>query len=358
MRASRTNAKVSAWAHLNGTYDFNRTPLAPPGIRILIHEKSDKRTSWSPHALDGWYIGPATESYRCYKVWVWETRATRICDTISWFPTKITMPLASPTDLILAGVQDIVQALNDPAPATVFKNLNDSHVEALRQLTSLLTGITPSGNAAVKEPLTPAKSLRVVSTLDPLPSGNNAPATPALTTPLRVVPQPSATVHVHAAPLKAASPDPNAVDTYDNTTGPTGKKRRKRRKKKVISAKAPKKVRFQQGTRNGRTTKKISPRTVSQSKTQYPLPPSRPLPTHNYPTRANSKRTRAAHTKSASHQAAAALSQTTSHSAFNLFSDVSTPIAELADFTEHFALHGNAFNPDTGKIAEYAELRN
>jgi hypothetical protein len=25
-------------------------------------------------------------------------------------------------------------------------------------------------------------------------------------------------------------------------------------------------------------------------------------------------------------------------------------------FTDHFALHGNAFNPDTGQLAEYSEL--
>jgi hypothetical protein len=58
LRSSRANPKHSAWSQLNGTFDFNRTPLAPPGIRVLVHEKPDKRTTWSPHASDGWYIGP------------------------------------------------------------------------------------------------------------------------------------------------------------------------------------------------------------------------------------------------------------------------------------------------------------
>jgi hypothetical protein len=39
MTGSRINPQLSAWAQINGHFDFNRTPLAPPGIRVLIHEK-------------------------------------------------------------------------------------------------------------------------------------------------------------------------------------------------------------------------------------------------------------------------------------------------------------------------------
>ena len=52
LRGSRINPKLSAWAQVNGPFDFNRTPIAPPGIRVLAHEKPDNRTTWSPHALD------------------------------------------------------------------------------------------------------------------------------------------------------------------------------------------------------------------------------------------------------------------------------------------------------------------
>ena len=344
LRGSRINPKVSAWAYLNGTFDFNRTPIAPPGIRVLIHEKSDKRTSWSPHALDGWYIGPALDSYRCYKVWVWETRATRICDTISWFPTKITMPLASANDLILAGVTDIVQALSDPSPGTVLSALTDSHVTALRDLTALLSGIQSSGNNAPATP-TPAPPLRVVTPKNATPQKSAA-------APLRVVPT-----------IESPNDD---IDTYDNTTGPAGKKRRRRRKKKTSTKSTEqKKVRFQPGTTNGRVTKTISPRTVSQSKTQYPTPapPNKTkssVPKHSYATRASSKSTRA--TRSVRHLAAAALIATPYVSPFNLFgpspSNTDEPQFDTNEAAQHFALHGNAFNPDTGKIAEYAELRN
>ena len=67
---AQLNPKLSAWAQLHGTFDFNRTPLAPPGIHVIVHEKPGNRTSWSPHGLDGWYTGPAIESYHCYTCWI------------------------------------------------------------------------------------------------------------------------------------------------------------------------------------------------------------------------------------------------------------------------------------------------
>jgi hypothetical protein len=88
LRSSRLNLRLSAWAKVNGAFDFNRTPIAPPGIRVLVHETPSAQSSWSPHAVDGWYVGPAADSYRCYRIWIWETRAERISDTLAWFPKK------------------------------------------------------------------------------------------------------------------------------------------------------------------------------------------------------------------------------------------------------------------------------
>ena len=141
LRGSRINPKLSAHAQMHGAFDFNRTPLAPPGIRVLVHIKPSERTTWSPHGADGWYVGPALESYRCYTVWMWDTHATRICDTLAWFPTKVQMPLASSNDLILAGIKDILHALHNPSPGSPLAPLTDSHYDALTTLTTILTSV-------------------------------------------------------------------------------------------------------------------------------------------------------------------------------------------------------------------------
>ena len=55
LRGSRINPHLSAWAQVHGAYDFNRTPIAPPGTHVLVHEKPDARKTWAPHAVDAWY---------------------------------------------------------------------------------------------------------------------------------------------------------------------------------------------------------------------------------------------------------------------------------------------------------------
>jgi hypothetical protein len=95
------------------------------------------------------------------------------CDTLSWFPTKVTMPLASSTDLIVAGIHNIVAALNNPSPGSALAPLSDSHVTVLHQLTTILTNIIHSEPNTISEPtsclniapLIPTKSATIVTNL-------------------------------------------------------------------------------------------------------------------------------------------------------------------------------------------------
>jgi hypothetical protein len=38
LQSSRLNPQLSAYKHLQGTFYFNRTPLAPPGCKVIIHK--------------------------------------------------------------------------------------------------------------------------------------------------------------------------------------------------------------------------------------------------------------------------------------------------------------------------------
>jgi hypothetical protein len=51
---SRINPRMSAYAQLNEHFDFNSTPLAPPGTRIIAHATPYQRASRDPHGLDGY----------------------------------------------------------------------------------------------------------------------------------------------------------------------------------------------------------------------------------------------------------------------------------------------------------------
>jgi hypothetical protein len=83
---SRINPRISAYAQLNGNFDFNRTPMAPPSTRIIAHEKPDQRVSWDPHGVDGHYLGPEVYHYRCYQAHIKKTKGTQIVDNVEFFP--------------------------------------------------------------------------------------------------------------------------------------------------------------------------------------------------------------------------------------------------------------------------------
>jgi hypothetical protein len=89
LRTSRINPKLSAATHIFGQYDFNRAPMLPPGTLIIAHETPNRRRTWAPHGQDGWYVGPALEHYRCYKVYITKTRGDRIVETVEFFSRDI-----------------------------------------------------------------------------------------------------------------------------------------------------------------------------------------------------------------------------------------------------------------------------
>ena len=58
LRTPRGNPKLSSYTYLFGNFDFNKTPLAPPGTKVLIHKKSADRGLWDYHGVEEWYIDP------------------------------------------------------------------------------------------------------------------------------------------------------------------------------------------------------------------------------------------------------------------------------------------------------------
>ena len=88
LRPSHLNPRMSAEAIMNGPFDFNRTPIAPLGTKVLVHEKPAVRGTWAPHAINGWYVGPARQHYRCYTVYIPSTKGTRQSETVKFSHMK------------------------------------------------------------------------------------------------------------------------------------------------------------------------------------------------------------------------------------------------------------------------------
>jgi hypothetical protein len=85
----RGRSGKSSWEDLFGPRDFNAVPLAPIGIKVVAHVPPSERASWAQHGLIGYYIGPAHEHYRCYRIWIPATKAIRVSDCCEWYPADI-----------------------------------------------------------------------------------------------------------------------------------------------------------------------------------------------------------------------------------------------------------------------------
>lgn len=276
LRGSRINPQLSAWAQVHGPFDYNKTPLAPPGIRVLIHEKPSVRETWAPHAVNGWYLGPAPLHYRSYRVWVNETSAERISDTLVWFPTKVVMPTVSSADAAEAAARDLISALLHPSAASPLAPLGDSKTAALRELATIFGQITDSSTDHPDE--TPSASLN----REPQ-QGDNATSSAitfapnaTLVEPVAVQPpgtlprvetvptKKAAATHLHARvrpvplPRVAAEKAPTDPDgfTYIGRTGNSGRRRR-------MANKAPKAA---------PKTTAGTPKELPSSRTEVPVP--------------------------------------------------------------------------------------
>ena len=154
LRPSRLNPILLAEAQLNGAFEFNRTPLGPPGTRFIVQETPDNRHTWAPHGVDRWYLGPAPDHYQFHRVYIPRTRAERIAKTVQFFPHNFPIPSRSSTSAATADAHTLAKALLQPTP-TPFATLGDNQFTAIQTLSHIFSNVTASPPTApdLKAPL-------------------------------------------------------------------------------------------------------------------------------------------------------------------------------------------------------------
>ena len=139
LRTSRVNPALSAYTYLFGNYDFNKTPLAPPGTKVLIHKKSNTRGSWDYHGVEGWYVGPSQEHYRCLKCFNPETFSEVDTDTLKLIPNITPIPVYTDFDVVKQAVADILHVLKTSSKNNIPSVLKGNEIHnAFRQISMLL----------------------------------------------------------------------------------------------------------------------------------------------------------------------------------------------------------------------------
>ena len=122
LRTSRANPNLSAYSYIHGIFNFAATPLAPPGTKVVAHLDPSQRGTHDLNGELGWYIGPALSHYRCVECYFPKTRATRICDTVTFFPQHVPFPTVTTQDYLKQAAEDIIHILLHP-PKSNFPSL-------------------------------------------------------------------------------------------------------------------------------------------------------------------------------------------------------------------------------------------
>jgi hypothetical protein len=205
LRASRVNPQLSAYAQVFGAFDYSKTPIPPPGMRVLAHVLPADRASFAPHSIQGYSIGPAMEHYRCFKIFVPSTGGTRIADTVRWFPHgDLKMPIASKESLLHAAIQDLSATIKSTVKNSILPPENTTNRQTLLDLHELFT----------KPKAAPHTLPRVVS-----PPANTAtlprvaPVQPGIAAFPRVAPPPTITPPPAPSPTAAPPTTPRMQST-------------------------------------------------------------------------------------------------------------------------------------------------
>lgn len=105
-----------AHAYLFGEFNYNTHPLAPLGTAVDMHLVPTAREMWLPHSATGYHMGISFEHYRCYRIWIKETRAKMIGNTVFFKHKYLTMPTITNADALLIAGKDMQSALKGAVP--------------------------------------------------------------------------------------------------------------------------------------------------------------------------------------------------------------------------------------------------
>ena len=115
---------------IHGDFDYNQTPLPPPGCKITIDDRAGERRTWAEHVSRVFYAGPAMEHYRNCHCYLLNTKSTRVSNTVEFFHHQFQLPQMSLQDHLeekLSELVDLLQAKKNTNELPPSAGLNKLH---------------------------------------------------------------------------------------------------------------------------------------------------------------------------------------------------------------------------------------
>ena len=74
-------------------------------------KKPTKRT-WSPHSIDGYYLGTSPDHYRAHRIYVKATGAERVSQPVYFKHKYLTNPTVTHADRVVQAARELCNALS------------------------------------------------------------------------------------------------------------------------------------------------------------------------------------------------------------------------------------------------------
>ena len=123
---------------------IKKTPLPPPGTKVLAHVLPIDHRSFDPHAIKGFSVCLAMEHYRCFKIFIPSTGGIHIADTVIWFPQgSLKLPIPSKDELLCSAIEDLRTTLQSSVKNNILTPEGTTHRKKLIDLNDIFKNCDP-----------------------------------------------------------------------------------------------------------------------------------------------------------------------------------------------------------------------
>ena len=140
---SRLHSHMSSFTHMDSPFDYNTTPIAPPGIKILVYETPQQHKTWDQHGIDAWYIGYCLDHYRCHKTYAPATPGKLIAHTVYFFPHDFAVPANNHQDDLARSIRYLTTALQHRYLRTPLQPVGDKQFATIQALENIFCPYIP-----------------------------------------------------------------------------------------------------------------------------------------------------------------------------------------------------------------------
>ena len=140
LRTSQQNSKILAYEHMEGSFDWNQTPLAPLGCRPVVYSKPNERASRAPHTRNILYVGRSPLHYRFKTFYMCDTHGfTNAVGKL--YRVHCSASFISKEALMVSAAANLVESMQGTVPAPAIKK--QRHIKVLNKPLDILNNSKP-----------------------------------------------------------------------------------------------------------------------------------------------------------------------------------------------------------------------